>query len=507
MAGAEGEATAGRSLFIHALGIALHTTVEEGGRWYASTHSLQAVCLELCMACRACWNFSSGPVMVTADTPRRLWLRDNSQNKKEAPQKHRRRVDALRVPPLIVHALKVVELPERIQARLIEGDRRSRASQSGRLARAYRLWLWRFRQRPLWWRDTLEELTFGGEFNQPIAGIVWPVSLLELTFGRDFNQPILGVVWPASLRRLSFGDGFDQPVVGAVWPVGLQQLSFGHCFNEPIAGVVWPASLQQLSFRNGTMFQDAFNKPYILQHSSGYRWCGACIQHMMLGSKFNKGIIRVVWPGSLQQLSFGDYFNQPIVGVVWPASLQRLSFGRFFNQPIAGVVWPASLRQLSFRNGSMFADTFNHLPAHLPASHCCGSSTQEDLVGSKFNQPIVGVVWPASLQQLSFGRFFNQPIVGVVWPASLQTLSFGKNFNQPIDAAVWPASLRHLSFGDDFNLPVVGAAWPDSLQTLSFGKKFNQPIAEVVWPASLRLRIVWGDRPCKLRVFGRGEIG
>eukprot|EP00752_Nemacystus_decipiens_P017256 g15460.t1 len=41
--------------------------------------------------------------------------------------------------------------------------------------------------------------------------------------------------------------------------------------------------------------------------------------------------------------------------------------------------------------------------------------------------PITGVVWPASLQQLSFGRDFNHPIAGVAWPASLQRLSFSSH--------------------------------------------------------------------------------
>ena len=43
------------------------------------------------------------------------------------------------------------------------------------------------------------------------------------------------------------------------------------------------------------------------------------------------------------------------------------------------------------------------------------------------------VVWPASLQQLTFGIYFDKAIGGVVWPASLQQLNFGYISNQPID--------------------------------------------------------------------------
>lgn len=46
-----------------------------------------------------------------------------------------------------------------------------------------------------------------------------------------------------------------------------------------------------------------------------------------------------------------------------------------------------------------------------------------------FNQPIVGVTWPASLQQLTFGYSFNQPIAGVTWPSSLLQLTFGGGFD------------------------------------------------------------------------------
>lgn len=45
------------------------------------------------------------------------------------------------------------------------------------------------------------------------------------------------------------------------------------------------------------------------------------------------------------------------------------------------------------------------------------------------NKPIVEVVWPASLQQVSFGYHFNHSIVRVVRPAALQELHFGNNFN------------------------------------------------------------------------------
>lgn len=49
-------------------------------------------------------------------------------------------------------------------------------------------------------------------------------------------------------------------------------------------------------------------------------------------------------------IEFGEWsgFNKPIIGVTWPGSLEQLGFGRSFNQAIEGVTWPASLQVLTF---------------------------------------------------------------------------------------------------------------------------------------------------------------
>lgn len=103
---------------------------------------------------------------------------------------------------------------------------------------------------------------------------------------------------------------------------------------------------------------------------------------------------------------------------------------------------------------------------------------------------IDGVVWPASLQRLTFGDYFNQPIEGVRWPESIRELSFGRVFDQRIDGVAWPASLSDLSFGvvDDFrhggiyhlysafNHALNGSRWPASLRRLSLGSRFHQSL-------------------------------
>ncbi len=290
--------------------------------------------MNLCETCRSSWS-TSRKIAVTTEAPRALWLRGESS-------------DPSTVPPLPVH-VTVKRWPGQVLARLSEGQRSLTAKRTGKHVKTgtqpRRLAGWG----PLWWKDTVKELTFDWGFNQPITGVVWPASLLQLSFGGDFNQPIVGVSWPASLQQLRLGidyiagGDFNQPIAGVVWPASLKRLYFGLKFNKPVIGVVWPAVLQELSF----------------------------------GTWFNQPIVGVSWPASLQQLRFGNAvrgvgdFNQPIAGVEWPASLQQLSFGNFFNQPIAGVVWPAGLQQLS--------------------------------LGPRFKQPTAGVVWPASLRHAKCG--------------------------------------------------------------------------------------------------------
>ncbi|CAN0496281.1 unnamed protein product, partial [Ectocarpus sp. 12 AP-2014] len=58
----------------------------------------------------------------------------------------------------------------------------------------------------------------------------WFQRLGRLVLSSDGS--VNSVAWPASLQQLSFGDYFDQPIVGIAWPLSLQQLSFGRAFNQ-----------------------------------------------------------------------------------------------------------------------------------------------------------------------------------------------------------------------------------------------------------------------------------
>ena len=139
----------------------------------------------------------------------------------------------------------------------------------------------------------LQNLTFGGGFNQSLHGVTLPNSLQNLTFGDQFNKSLKGVTLPSSLQNLTFGDQFNKSLEGVTLPSSLQNLTFGFEFNHSLQGVTLPNSLQNLTF----------------------------------GDQFNKSLKGVTLPSSLQNLTFGDQFNKSLEGVTLPSSLQNLTFG------------------------------------------------------------------------------------------------------------------------------------------------------------------------------------
>ena len=112
--------------------------------------------------------------------------------------------------------------------------------------------------------------------------------------------------------------------------------------------------------------------------------------------------------------------------------------GISFDQPINGVTWSTSLQQLTL--GYSFK---GRTPTHKVA---CSSSLRRLAIINVFDGSSVDILWP-----------FNDPIDEVVWPASLRRLTFGDDFNQPIDTIAWPASLTQLTFGSGFDYPVDSA--------------------------------------------------
>ncbi|CAN0292578.1 unnamed protein product, partial [Ectocarpus fasciculatus] len=216
--------TRGGSKCLDAFILALNQACDgQEKRWYVSTLELQLVSLELCGACTSAQLLD---VLVNEHAPPTLWSSRTSRTT------HSQRIPevctASRVPT--VHAfgwtweLPVNRLPQRAAIELQLGpehgwqDEDSCAESGGSVL----------------WPHSLKRLVLMSDM--PPDTVSWPASVQTLSFGYFFNQPIVGIVWPASLQKLSFGDEFNQPIVGATWPDSLQELSFEEDFNKPIVG-------------------------------------------------------------------------------------------------------------------------------------------------------------------------------------------------------------------------------------------------------------------------------
>lgn len=391
----------------------------QGGR-YASMLELQLGSIELCAACRSVPMLR---VRVGEGCPRSL--RDHHPRATAAASS---RVPALRARHLI-WALPTWTLPEDPSAELWKNSeclQLQGPSPAGSLESAA-------------WPDGLENLILDTRLQMSVETVVWPPSLRRLSFGDEFDQPLAGVV--PHLVWLSchddFGrDGFCRPTAGVVWPESVRHLSFGEIFNQPLGGVAWPPSLRRLSL--GKFFNQPLNE---------VSW-PASLERVDFGKYYNKPIAAVAWPAALRSLSFGDRFNQPLVDAVWPPLLKELSFGERFNEPIAEVAWPSSLRSLSF--GDDFDQPLGWLPPSLETLS----------LGDSFNQAVSDVLWPGSLERLAFGKDFNQPIADVSWPDALQRMSFGQKFRQPVAGVDWPSALRHVLFGAMVYQATDRIVWP-----------------------------------------------
>ncbi|CAM9115488.1 unnamed protein product, partial [Hapterophycus canaliculatus] len=322
------------------------------------------------------------------------------------------------------------------------------------------------------WPPSLRQLSFGTRFCQPIGcGVRWPSSLQQLSFKHRFTESITAQdMWPRSLERLVFfGGGFNESLTAdlVAWPPNLRKLVLGYGFKKSITGDVWPSSLQDLSLGGFNESIDAVVWP-------------ASLEKLTFGKDFNQPVTRAVWPVGLQELTFGASFCQTVHGVAWPQSLRKLTFGIRFNKPVACSRLPASLQELNFGQG--FDESLDGAASLVVL--------QKLTFGNGSNQQVFPL--PDSLRELTLtlGPLFNRRVIGVVWPDSLEELSFGEhctgNFNQPIVGVRWPRSLRRLTFGVYFNQPIIGVSWPAALQEIHFGRHFFRPTAGIRWPPSLK---------------------
>lgn len=215
------------------------------------------------------------------------------------------------------------------------------------------------------------------------------------------NQSIAGIVWPACLRQLSFRHAFDQPITGVAWPTSLQELagsvplprSDKDTFNQPMVGVLWPVSLK--IYRSGM----PLTKPSPVLR--GRRLCNSCCSgHVSTGA--SPGLHR-------RHYMAGFHATARMRVLLRPANLQscvanlfiRIRLENYRSDISSNKSSPGlSLQQLLFGTWGSTGSS---------PGLCGGLPVQRLKFGDRFNQPINGVVWPASLQLLEVGRACVQP--------------------------------------------------------------------------------------------------
>lgn len=92
-------------------------------------------------------------------------------------------------------------------------------------------------------------------------------------------------------------------------------------------------------------------------------------------------------------------------------SCRRVAATAIFRQPVYQV------HHLSYV--AVFPEAASVWRAVQPSNHrgrVAGTCLEDIWCRMDFHRPIAGVVWPPSMQYLSFREIFNQPIAGVLWP-------------------------------------------------------------------------------------------
>eukprot|EP00435_Cladocopium_sp_Y103_P033451 s1232_g8.t1 len=299
------------------------------------------------------------------------------------------------------------------------------------------------------WPSNLQVMTFGAAFNQSLERVAWPCSLRSLTLGEEFNQSLQDVRLAGGLimnlptvERLTLGKGFHQPLPAGVLPATLRALTL-RCpldlpvalpeqlreltapkeFNQPLQHLALP-SLQRLVL--GGAFEQAlgqcFDKLRCLTFSGASKRsfkevtlpfslerltladsdfgpletlslpCG--LKDLTLAGGFNQRLQRFELPSDLQRLTLGDAFDRSLEGVALPDGLHELTFGRLFDHSLADVTLPDGLQILT--------------------------------LGEQFNQSMEHVKLPSELRQLTLGCGFRKGLVGVTLPSTLHTLEWGR---------------------------------------------------------------------------------
>lgn len=153
-------------------------------------------------------------------------------------------------------------------------------------------------------------------------------------------------------------------------------------------------------------------------------------------------------------------------------------------------MWPASLRKLSFGSNSS-----SLLSLEISGQSACNRyrwapllSSQQLLLLVGFDQRADEIVWPASLELLSFGYSFDRPVaLELLCGRSISSRSCSETAltDPSLElCGLHITSPQRLSFGS--MTPLRGFVWPASRQRQTFGESFMSPWKTLLGRTSCR---------------------
>lgn len=154
---------------------------------------------------------------------------------------------------------------------------------------------------------------------------------------------------------------------------------------------------------------------------------------IIFGTNFNQSLDNVNLPNELRHIIFGKKFAQSLSNVKFPNTLISIVFEQIFDKTVENVNFPNLLTHLYLKKISM--STFKNLK--LPCS----------LLFIMFDEKFE--------QNISFGYDFNQSVANVIFPNTLEIITFGYRFSYPVNNLPYCLNKLYLSTltCELFNLP------------------------------------------------------
>lgn len=151
--------------------------------------------------------------------------------------------------------------------------------------------------------DTIEELEFGGLFNQNVTHL--PSKLKKLKFGFNFDINIDYSVYPDTLEELIFGYKYNCAIYS--YPPNLKYLEFGRNYSQPLLNLPNGLKHLKLNERFNAKIKSLPENLEILEFDEYATYCHniLCIPnstHTIILSKYFKGLINI--PIGLKKITY-----------------------------------------------------------------------------------------------------------------------------------------------------------------------------------------------------------